>query len=201
MASLPTIQDGGTRGERSDAPAPGLRIGDLAKATGKSARALRLYEEMGLLTPGERSAGGFRLYGADAIERVRWISQLQDLGLSLNDIHDAVKDAAGYGVPREAMARVRELFEARLAELTQQIARLSSLKQDVGAALRYLDGCTPCRVTDQGPLACASCSEHGDDEAPALVRGVAETAAQTHHDVLESAKPRPRESARSEKHA
>lgn len=187
MTSLPTIQDG-ARGERPGGGGHGLRIGDLAKATGKTARALRLYEEMGLLTPGERTAGGFRLYGKDAIERVRWISQLQDLGLSLNDIHDAVKDAAAHGVPREAMAHVRALFEARLEELTQQIRRLSSLQEDVRVALRYLDGCAPCRVTDTGPAACASCSEHGDEPAPSLVRGVAETAAQTHQDASESAR-------------
>lgn len=200
MTSLPTIQDA-MRVERPEGALLGLRIGDLAKATGKTARALRLYEEMGLLTPGERSAGGFRLYGPDAIDRVRWISQLQDLGLSLNDIHDAVKDAARYGVPREAMARVRALFEARLSDLTQQITRLSSLKEDVGAALRYLDGCVPCRVTDYGPIACATCSQHGDDEAPALVRGVAETAAQTQADVVQGAKPPPSESPRSENHS
>ena len=39
-----------------------LRIGDLAEKTGKTKRALRLYEEMGLLVPSERSSGGFRLY-------------------------------------------------------------------------------------------------------------------------------------------
>lgn len=190
MTSLTTLQQG-PRGERPEGGALGLRIGDLAKATGRTARALRLYEEMGLLTPGERSAGGFRLYGADAIERVRWIGQLQDLGLSLNDIHDAVKDAARHGVPREAMAAVRELFQGRLEELSQQITRLSALKEDVRAALLYLDGCAPCRVNDHGPAACASCCEHGGDEPPALVRGVADAAAQSHHETQEDLKPRP----------
>ena len=39
-----------------------LRIGDLAEKTGKTKRALRLYEEMGLLVPSDRTSGGFRLY-------------------------------------------------------------------------------------------------------------------------------------------
>jgi MerR family transcriptional regulator, copper efflux regulator len=169
---LPTLAEAPRDGPQ------GLRIGDVARATGKTARALRLYEEMGLLAPGERSAGGFRLYGTEAIERVRWISQLQDLGLSLNDIHDAVRDAAAAGVPKEAMARVRGLFEERLEELTQQIARLSALRAEVGSAIRYLDGCAPCPVDAAGASACAACCEHGNDAPPSLVRGVAETAAE-----------------------
>ena len=47
-----------------------LRIGDLAEKTGKTKRALRLYEEMGLLVPSERSTGGFRLYHEGNAERV-----------------------------------------------------------------------------------------------------------------------------------
>ncbi|MET0284562.1 MAG: MerR family DNA-binding transcriptional regulator, partial [Polyangiales bacterium] len=43
-----------------------LRVGDLAKRTNKTVRALHLYEEHGLLTPAQRSSGGYRLYGRDA---------------------------------------------------------------------------------------------------------------------------------------
>ncbi|MFZ9888736.1 MAG: MerR family transcriptional regulator [Myxococcota bacterium] len=189
MSSLPTVR---SDPQRTEVLQCGLRIGDIAKATGKTARALRLYEEMGLLTPGQRSAGGFRLYGTEAIERVRWISQLQDLGLSLHDIQDAVSETAAEGVPRHAMARVRHLFEARLEDLTAQIERLSTLQREVSAALQYLDGCTPCRVAAKGPSACASCSEHGGAVAPALVRGVAGAAAQTHEGGIQAEKERSR---------
>lgn len=170
MTSLPTLKD------PSAAPRD-LRIGDLAKATRKTARALRLYEEMGLLTPSERSQGGFRLYGPEAIERVKWIAKLQDLGLSLNDIQDAVQGAADSGVPREAMAHVRRMFEQRLMELTAQMQRLDGLKTELKDAIRYLDGCAPCGVSDAGASNCVSCSEH-DTEAPPLVRGVAGAAAE-----------------------
>ena len=39
-----------------------LKVGELARRTGKTARAIHLYEELGLLTPAVRSKGGFRLY-------------------------------------------------------------------------------------------------------------------------------------------
>ena len=48
-----------------------LRIGDLARATGKTVRAIHLYEERGLLKPATRSSGGFRLYDPSAVERLR----------------------------------------------------------------------------------------------------------------------------------
>ena len=46
-----------------------LRVGDLARRTGKSVRAIHLYEELGLLEPATRSSGGFRLYHDAAVDR------------------------------------------------------------------------------------------------------------------------------------
>src|SRR5262245_57158541 len=55
-----------------------LKVGELARLSGKTVRALHLYEERGLLEPIERSKGGYRLYAEDALVRVRWISKLQE---------------------------------------------------------------------------------------------------------------------------
>ena len=44
-----------------------LRVGELARVVGKTVRAMHLYEEMGLVKPASRSAGGYRLYAADAV--------------------------------------------------------------------------------------------------------------------------------------
>src|SRR4249920_2630329 len=96
-----------------------LKIGDLAKRTGKTQRALRLYEELGLLTPGTRTAGNFRVYGADSIERVNWIGKLQELGFTLQDIHALLP--SNEPLPKDAMARVRGIFAAKQAEVAAQI--------------------------------------------------------------------------------
>src|SRR5215207_2848294 len=63
-----------------------LQVGDLARAVGKTVRAIHLYEELGLLKAHERSKGRYRLFTSDAIVRVRWIGKLQSLGLSLTEI-------------------------------------------------------------------------------------------------------------------
>jgi DNA-binding transcriptional MerR regulator len=122
-------------------PSVTFRIGDLAKATGKTARALRLYEEMGLLTPGTRTSGGFREYGQDAIERVRWISKQQDLGFTLHDIQDLIGAALCPGVPKQAMAEVRRRYSEKLTALDEQMARLAELRGELVASLDYLEGC------------------------------------------------------------
>ena len=78
-----------TQPARRAAPRPDrtlIRIGDLARLTGKTVRAIHLYEELGLLEPATRSRGGFRLYEQTAIDRLRWIDLLHGLGFSLQEI-------------------------------------------------------------------------------------------------------------------
>src|SRR2546426_7721460 len=69
-----------------------MQVGDLARESGKTVRAIHLYEELELLRPVARSKGRYRLYGADALLRIRWITKLQSLGFSLTDIKAIVKD-------------------------------------------------------------------------------------------------------------
>src|ERR1700738_1243493 len=69
-----------------------MQIGDLARDTGKTVRAIHLYEELGLLTPAARSKGRFRLYGREALLRIRWIGKLQEMGFSLGDIQTIVRE-------------------------------------------------------------------------------------------------------------
>lgn len=157
-----------------------LRIGDLAKATGKTARALRLYEEMGLLSPGTRTAGGFRVYGEDAVTRVRWIAQQQDLGFTLQEVQDLIGAAACPGVPKEAMAEVQRRFRQKLDEVNTHLARLTELKSELEASLAYLEECHDCSLGQAGPDACLSCDEH-HHSAPRLVLGVTQSAAERQH--------------------
>jgi MerR family copper efflux transcriptional regulator len=151
-----------------------LRVGELAKAVGKTVRALHLYEELGLLNPVSRSSGGFRLYGDDAVARVNWISTLQDMGFSLPDIQGLLRDFEGAETGPAAMARVRFVFEEKLRETRETMARLGSLEQELSASLAYLDSCVakcePTHVTSD----CRGCDHHGHTAAvaPDLVAGI-----------------------------
>ncbi len=67
-------------------PAKLLRIGELARHLGLSAKALRLYEARGLLQPDAHSASGYRLYGANALTRLSEIAVLKRAGFTLTEI-------------------------------------------------------------------------------------------------------------------
>lgn len=72
-----------------------LRIGEFASRAEVSARTVDYYTGLGLLTPAERTAGGYRLYEAADIPRVHLVRQLEAQGLSLDEIATAFTTGAG----------------------------------------------------------------------------------------------------------
>ena len=152
-----------------------LRVGELAKRTGKTVRALHLYEELGLLKPVHRSKGGFRLYAPSTVKRVEWIGKLQEAGFSLHDLQDLLHGVSEQsGVASLAMERVRQVFADRLRDTRQQIERLTQLERDLDASLSYLEGCRSCEPKAHQIQECPSCNHNGHEEGaqPILVAGI-----------------------------
>jgi DNA-binding transcriptional MerR regulator len=150
-----------------------LRVGELARAVGKTVRAMHLYEELGLLEPAARSEGGFRLYADDAVERIHWIVKLQAIGFTLAEIQGFVQDFQAAGSGKQATDRVRAVFTTKQAEIREQIARLQMIENDLHEAVAYLDSCTACS-TDYTPDECGVCGHHGHEhhKAPNLFAGL-----------------------------
>jgi len=148
-----------------------MKIGELARKTGKTVRALHLYEELGLLAPA-RSDGGFRLYGPDELARVYWISKLQDMGFKLNQIRGLLEAVEASASAPEAMQGVRELFQSKLRETREQITKLVQLEQDIAESLSYLEACRSCG--EVSTHSCVECGEerHGGLTEPKLVSGI-----------------------------
>ena len=152
-----------------------IKVGELAKRTGKTVRALHLYEELGLLKPVHRSKGGFRLFAPSAVSRVEWIGKLQDAGFSLHQLqellHGVTEDAS---VASLAMKRVREVFSDRLKDTRDQIGKLQTLQKDLEASLEYLEGCLNCKEPSYQSHECGACNHNGHQggEQPILVAGI-----------------------------
>src|SRR5437588_5163605 len=88
-----------------------MRIGELAAASGLSVRALRHYDELGLLAPSRRTPAGHRLYDHRDVERLARIVALRGLGLSLDEVAAALD---GH--------HLADAVRARLARLDEQLA-------------------------------------------------------------------------------
>jgi DNA-binding transcriptional MerR regulator len=147
-----------------------LQVGDLARAVGKTVRAIHLYEEMGLLKAHERSKGRYRLFTQDAVVRVRWIGKLQSLGLSLSEIQAIERARSDVSSAQSAAARLRELYEAKLEETRTKIDELRALETELVASLDYLAGCNTACESEVKVECCPGCDRHPENP-PELVAG------------------------------
>lgn len=65
-----------------------LQIGEVAARTELSIKTIRHYDDVGLVTPSARSAGGFRLYTTDDVDRLLAIRRMKPLGFGLDEMRD-----------------------------------------------------------------------------------------------------------------
>lgn len=108
-----------------------LAIAEVQARTGLSARTLRYYEEVGLLPGVRRRAGGRRVYGEAELERLRFITRLKALGLSLAEIKDLNAVYAIAGSTRAMLRRLAELLDRHLADVDARLAELGALRAEI----------------------------------------------------------------------
>lgn len=106
-----------------------MRIGELASRAGVSVRALRYYEEQGLLES-DRTPGGQREYSDGAVERVRFFQSMYAAGLSskrIADILPCMDTGTTTAQQREMLIEERGELDRRIAELNDTRTRLDAL--------------------------------------------------------------------------
>jgi DNA-binding transcriptional MerR regulator len=113
-----------------------LKIGGVAGRAGVSVDTVRLYERRGLLPPAQRLPSGYRLYPEAAVTTIAFARRLQGLGLTLDEIADALR-AHDRGDATCASERWR--LEAVLDRTRARIAELTALAENVEAVLAGCD--------------------------------------------------------------
>ncbi|MFF8028604.1 MerR family transcriptional regulator [Streptomyces sp. NPDC007896] len=116
-----------------------MRIGELARATGTTARALRHYEQAGLISS-ERASNGYRIYEERAVVRVRNIRYLLSAGLTLDDVRVFLSCLDGDVAAVPPSDRGLRVALERLAVLNERIAAQSEARDRLEAALREQTG-------------------------------------------------------------
>src|SRR5438034_2359258 len=110
-----------------------LTIGYLAKATGTKVVTVRYYEQVGLLPAPPRTSGNYRTYGADHLNRLRFIRRCRDLGFTLYQVRDLLRLSSQENQP---CAEVNRISAEHLTEIDQKIADLTRLADE----LRRING-------------------------------------------------------------
>ena len=130
-----------------------LRIQEVAAETGLTPRAIRYYEELGLLKPAARSEGSYRLYDDDDLERLRFIKGLRDdAGFSLAEIGQLLEDETARARnrerfrstndPDERTAIVKDAFvriDRQIAILRDKIGRLEAMVTEAEGRRAHLE--------------------------------------------------------------
>jgi DNA-binding transcriptional MerR regulator len=119
-----------------------LRIQEVAAETGLTTRAIRYYEEIGLLEPAARSDGAYRLFDNSDLERLRFIKELRDgAGFSLAQIGQLLEDEAARERNRERFRATRDPRERRALvveardRVDRQIATLRDKRERLDAMI------------------------------------------------------------------
>lgn len=128
-----------------------LWIGELARESGVPARTLRFYEALGLLAPPGRTSSGYRVYGPQAIERLRFITRAKKLGLKLRDIGTILAISDRGRAPCEHMLALVDRDVSRLDDQIESLihlrGELTSLRERLVEALASgppAEGVCPC---------------------------------------------------------
>ncbi len=111
-----------------------MNIGEVAAASGVSAKMIRYYESISLIPNAARTDAGYRTYSDDDVHTLRFVRRARDLGFPVEQITTLLtlwrdRSRASADVKRIALAHVAEL-ECRLAELSQMIDTLRHLAEN-----------------------------------------------------------------------
>lgn len=122
-----------------------MKIGELARTTGLNPRTVRYYENIGLLPDPDRLANGYRKYGEEAIERLRFIRDAQASGLSLAEV-GMILDMKDAG--ESTCDHVIWMLEEHLKDVDRQIEDLKRTRARLEELTDRARGLNPAECRD-----------------------------------------------------
>lgn len=105
-----------------------MRTGQLAARAGVNLQTVRYYERRGLLVEPPRRESGYREYGQESVQALRFIKRAQQLGFTLNEVGQLLHLASG---GPEACDAAQALANHRIADLNDRIADLQAMRDSL----------------------------------------------------------------------
>ena len=106
----------------------GMKIGEIAKATGLTTKTIRYYELNRLLEEPERTESGYRIYGKEDLERLEFVKKAKRLGLSLEEIREILQLHAQRQAP---CVHVLALLDRKLDQLDDIMREMDEFRQEL----------------------------------------------------------------------
>jgi DNA-binding transcriptional MerR regulator len=122
-----------------------FRIGALAERTGTNAPTIRYYEDIGLLRPAERQAGGQRVYGQEDAARLTFIRRCREFGFSIEQVRALVALAEDRD---RSCLEAMDLAREHLAAVREKLSELVALEQSLAA---FVASCESACAGGPGP--------------------------------------------------
>lgn len=114
----------------------GLTIGELARRSGVTTRAIRFYERKRVLPAPARAANGYRLYGRDTVEMLAFVKQATGLGLTLAETKDIIAIRQG---GRPPCTHVHRVLQHKTVELDRKLKDLLDVRRRIRQSLTAWD--------------------------------------------------------------
>ena len=105
-----------------------MNISDVAKKTGLTSKAIRFYEEKGLVTPPLRSKNGYRSYTQQHLDELTLLRQARLVGFNLEECGELVEL---FNDPARHSADVKKRTLEKVAEIEQHIVQLQEMRQQL----------------------------------------------------------------------
>jgi len=103
-----------------------MNIGSAARQSGVPAKTIRYYESVGLIDPAERTASGYRVYGRQDVETLRFVQRARGLGFSVEEVGSLLtlwRDRS------RNSAEVKALARHRVADIDRKMAELAEMRE------------------------------------------------------------------------
>lgn len=123
-----------------------LTVGRLSEETGLSRKAIRYYEQEKLIPKANRTTAGYRYYGPEVIERLKFIQKAKAAGFHLEDVRELLSLRFSANIKCDA---VRARAEKTLQEVEARIAELSAIRKNLKMLIK-------------------NCAERSDERCPIL---------------------------------
>jgi len=123
-----------------------LTISKVADEAGVNVQTLRYYERRGILEEPARTTGGYRQYDPEAVTRIRFIKRAQDLGFTLDEVHELLQLRIEHGAACGTVEAKARKTLSRVDEKIRQLARIQEVLGDLVEACERREKTEDCPI-------------------------------------------------------